>query len=62
MDIDFLAYVEQTLDNYKSRIEALEKAVTQIPAIDFEADPSRPPGVKVDPAAVNNEMVVPPVG
>lgn len=58
MDIDFIAYIEQTFDDYKTRIEALELAVTQIPQIDFETDPSRPPGVKVAPPALKG----PPVG
>lgn len=63
MDIDFNAYVEQTLNNFRDRIAALESAVTQIPAIDFERDASRPTVVKVAPAAVDkSKMVVPPVG
>lgn len=57
MDIDFFAHVEQTLDDYKMRIEALELALTQIPQIDFESDPSRPRGVKVAPAALKGKPV-----
>ncbi len=63
MDIDFQAYVEQTLDNFRHRIMALEEAVTQIPAIDFEKDVSRPEGVRVAPQAVDKrKMVIPPNG
>lgn len=57
MDIDFIASVEQRLDDYRMRIEALELAVTQIPQIDFEADVSRPRGVKVAPAALKGKPV-----
>lgn len=62
MDTNFQAYVEQTLDNFRFRLTALESAVTQIPAIDFEKDVSRPEGVRVAPEAVIPNMVVPPVG
>lgn len=49
MDIDFFAHVEQTLDNYKSRIEALEAAMIQLPSVEMQPDPSRLPGVVVAP-------------
>lgn len=63
MDTNFQAYVEQTLDNFRFRLAALESAVTQIPAIDFEKDVSRPEVVKVAPEAIiPNKMVVPPNG
>lgn len=52
MDIDFFSYVEQTLDDYKNRIEALEKALIQLPSVEFQPDPSRLPGVRVSPAAL----------
>lgn len=50
MDIDFTASVEQRLDDYKTRIEAMEKALTQLPNVNFQPDPSRLPGVRVAPA------------
>lgn len=53
MDNDFMAQVEIRLDEMQSRITALEKAVTQIPQINFQADPSRLPGVVVEPAALS---------
>lgn len=63
MDTNFQAYVEQTLDNFRFRIEAIEKALVLVPAIDFERDLSRPEVVKVAPQAVDeSKMVVPPNG
>lgn len=50
MDIDFIAHVEQTLDNYRHRIEALEAIVIQSPGVEIESDQSRVPHVKVTPA------------
>lgn len=50
MDIDFYSSVEQRLDDYQTRILALEKALTQLPNVNFQAEPSRLPGVRVDPA------------
>lgn len=61
MDIDFFANVEQTFDDFRNRIEALEKALTQLPGVNYEADPSRLPRVRVDPAAIP-VTEVPPVG
>jgi hypothetical protein len=61
MDIDFFANVEQTFDDFRNRIEALEKAVTQLPNVEFQPDPSRLPGVRVAPAALP-VMEVPPNG
>lgn len=43
--------VEIALDDFRTRISALEKAVTKIPQINMQADPSRLPGVVVEPAA-----------
>jgi hypothetical protein len=50
MDIDFHAHVEQTLDNFRSRIEALEKVALQSPNVEMESDPSRPTVVRTAPA------------
>lgn len=44
--------VEIALDEFRTRISALENAVTQIPQINMQADPSRLPGVVVEPAAL----------
>lgn len=52
MDNDFMANVEIALDEFRTKIAALELAVTQIPQINFQADPSRPAGVVVEPAAL----------
>lgn len=52
MDNDFIAHVEKTLDEFRTRIEGLEKAVMQIPQINFQTDPSRPQTVVVEPAAL----------
>lgn len=49
MDIDFYASVEQRLDNYRSRIEALENTITKLNNVEHEPDPSRVPGVRVVP-------------
>lgn len=61
MDIDFAAYVEQALDDYKNRIEALEQALIQLPSVEYQPDPSRLPGVRVRPAAAP-AIEVPPNG
>lgn len=53
MDIDYLAQLEIRLDLIETRIKSLELALTQIPLIDMQADPSRPQGVVVEPAALN---------
>ena len=50
MDIDFFAHVEQTLDNFRRRIEALESLAVQTPGVEMESDPSRLPGVRPAPA------------
>lgn len=62
MDIEFIAYLEQMLDDHKTRIDALEKAVTQIPQINFETDISRPVVVRVEPAALPQPVVEAPIG
>jgi hypothetical protein len=62
MDIDFFANIEQTFDDFRNRIEALEKALIALPGVNYEADPSRLPRVKVDPAAIPAVMEVPPNG
>lgn len=63
MDIDFFAHVEQTLDNFRSRIEALEGALTELPNVEYTPDSSRPPGVRVSPTpAPAPVMEVPPNG
>jgi hypothetical protein len=54
MDNDWMAQVEMQLDSLRSQVEMLTKAVTQIPQINMEADPSRPQGVVVEPAALVN--------
>jgi len=53
MEMEFFQSLEITLDEMRSKIEALELAVTQIPQINFQADPSRPQGVVVEPAALD---------
>jgi hypothetical protein len=50
MDIDFVAHVEQTLDNLRRRVEALETAAVQTPGLEMETDPSRLPVVRPAPA------------
>jgi hypothetical protein len=57
MDIDFNAHVEQTLDNFKSRIEALEAAFIQLPNVEMQPDPSRLPGVIVAPEPIRVDPV-----
>lgn len=52
MIIDFNAHVEMTLDNFKTRIEALEKALTQVSYVEQESDPSHLPGVKINAEAL----------
>lgn len=61
MDIDFAAYVEQMLDDHKNRIDALEKALVQLPSVEYQPDPSRLPGVRVAPAPAPS-IEVPPNG
>ena len=60
MDINYYAYVEQELDRLRSRVSAMEEAMVQLPAVDYEPDPSRLQGVKVAPAPAPQEG--PPVG
>lgn len=50
MDIDFIAHVEMTLDNYRQRIEALEKTLTELPEVVLQPDASRTQGVIIDPS------------
>lgn len=52
MDNDFMAQVEIALDELRTRVQMLEDAVTKIPQINMQADPSRPSGVIVEPAAL----------
>lgn len=52
MDTEYLATLESRLDNLSTRLDAAEKALMQIPQINMQADPSRPPGVIVEPAAL----------
>jgi len=52
MDMEFYQSLERTLDEFRTKIKALELAVTQIPQINFEVDPSRPSVVLVEPAAL----------
>lgn len=52
MQIDFYAELEITLDEFRTRIKMLEDAVTKIPQINMQVDPSRPAGVVVEPAAL----------
>lgn len=52
MDMEYIRQLEQTLDEFRSQIKALENAVTQIPQINMQVDPSRPAGVIVEPAAL----------
>lgn len=54
MDIDFFAEVERRLDDYKTRIEALETALVELPNVTYEPDPSRLPGVRVEPLGAPN--------
>lgn len=63
MDIDFFAHVEQTLDDFGTRLKALEAAVTELPNVEYQPDSSRPAGVRVVPApAPSPVMEVPPNG
>lgn len=50
MDTEYFGRIEIALDDLRTRVKALEEAVTQIPQINFSADPSRPQGVEVAPA------------
>lgn len=52
MDQEFLASLERTLDDLRTRVKSLEDAVQQIPQINMQSDPSRPAGVVVEPAAL----------
>lgn len=47
-----MAQTEIALDELRTKIRLLEDAVTQIPQINFEVDPSRPQGVVVEPSAL----------
>jgi hypothetical protein len=53
MDNDYFAQIEMRLDTLSMKVKALEDAVTQIPQINMEADPSRPAVVNVEPAPLN---------
>lgn len=48
----YLRQLEEKLDRMETRLKAAELALTQIPQIDFEVDPSKLPGVVVAPAAL----------
>jgi hypothetical protein len=52
IDNEWMGSVEQQLDDLRSQVAALNTAVTQIPQINMQADPSRPAGVVVEPAAL----------
>lgn len=52
MNNEYFAQIESELDTLRTRVAALEKAVTQIPQITYEVDPSKLPGVRVQPAAL----------
>lgn len=52
MDIDLIAEFERRLDDYQTRIELLEKAITQLPHIGMQSDPSRQQGVSVPPLPI----------
>lgn len=52
MDTEYLGEIESRLDDLTTRLKAAEKALTQIPQINLQADPSRPPGVIVEPTAL----------
>ena len=52
MEHEYLAQLESKLDRMEARLHAAELALTQIPQINFELDPSRLPGVVVAPAAL----------
>jgi hypothetical protein len=47
MENDFYGSVEILLDDLLTRVKLLEEAVTQIPQINMQPDPSRPAGVIV---------------
>jgi len=53
MDNEFWAQFEISLDDLRTRLAAVEKALTQIPQINMQTDPSRLSGVVVEPAALN---------
>lgn len=53
MDNDYLAQLEMTLDDFRTRIKALEDALTRLPNVNMQPDPSRTPGVVVEPAPLN---------
>ena len=52
MDNDFMQQMEIRWDDLNTRMLAAEKALTQIPQINLQSDPSRPPGVVVEPSAL----------
>jgi hypothetical protein len=52
MDNEFMAQIVMQLDDMETRLKAAELALVQIPQINFETDPSRLPGVVVQPAAL----------
>jgi hypothetical protein len=47
MDNEWIQSVEMQLDSLRSQVEALTHAVTQIPQINKQTDPSRPAGVVI---------------
>lgn len=55
MDKEFLAYLESTLDELRTKVSLLEKALTQLPNVTMQPDPSRPAGVMVEPAPLIEE-------
>lgn len=52
MDQEYMRALEIAIDELQTKVAALEKAVTQIPQINMETDPSRPDVVNVEPAAL----------
>jgi hypothetical protein len=53
MELDYMAQLEIRLDAQDMKIKALENALTQLPFVNMQVDPSRPSGVVVEPAALN---------
>jgi hypothetical protein len=49
MDNEFMRQLEMRLDDMNSRLKSAELALTQVPQINFQVDPSRPAGVIVEP-------------
>jgi GTP1/Obg family GTP-binding protein len=46
--VDYMGRVESVLSDYQIRISALEKAVTTIPQLTMQTDPTMPPVVVPD--------------